>query len=378
MSIASTTNRVQYSITGASSSPLTIPFRYDEPGWLMVFYVADGSQSAQTLVNGADFSLSGNGGEVEGLLTLDASFLATVTNGALTISRFTPALQDLNLQYNQRLPAELLERALDRATMEIQDRDVNPGGIGSRAVMFPLTEPAGNSNVLDIPINRASKVWGGDANGEMVFLNGQELSSLVLGYLGGPPTTADYLAAISAAVPIRVLEPPNTATIAKFGQLAILNLELPYLTVNGLSLSGSPLVVPKLYLNGTVEGKVFYTSDPGSLFPAFSFGWVSSTSRWDLNRFSGLFIRTITSTENVLSPEMVTSWTNIGSITGTAEVDLWPPDAARVWINVGRDDSPPQWVEIITQNSFLSLSETDPEVVGQLFRTGTALQVSQG
>lgn len=379
MSIASATNRAQYPITAASSAPLTIPFRYDEASWLMVFYVADGSQEAVTLVNGADFSLSGDGEAVEGTLTLDAGFLSGVTGGALTISRFTPALQDLNLQYNNRLPAELLERALDRATMEIQDRDVNPGGLGSRAVMFPLTEPAGNSNILDIPQNRVNKFWAGNAEGKMGFINAQEAAQILLGYLGNPPTTAEYLAAVSAIQPIRLMAPPTENTPAQGGQFAF----IPYIPVGVRAFGASdPKWNKYLLYSGILGDRPSYSDTGSNINPKDSLsatGGGLNIWLYSVDNGLGSYSQALAFDSASSPPEITADWIADGEfLIEGLEFENVSDVPGRLWYNSSDTGKPPVWVEIITENSFLSLPTTDPGVLGKLFRTGTALQVSQG
>lgn len=357
MSIASNVTRVQYAVTSASSAPLTIPFRFDEDGWLIVYYVETGSQEAVILSNGSGYIVTGDGVIIEGYLTLNGAFLTSIDSGVLTISRKTPALQNLNLQYSQRLPAELLELELDRLAMAVQDRDLSPNSVGSRAVVFPLTEPPSNSNVLDIAGNRINKFWGGDASGKMVFRNAQEVANLILGYLGGPPSTTDYLSAISAIQPIRLISPPTSATIGQGGQIAFLPYDPSGIRVLGLQnvpdTNGDTGNFPSsVDLYKTANQTYFSSSEsypPGEIYQynCTFFDDPLGDDRWVMN--GTLFAIPVEDSKqfgifadpgNEITPDLA-SWPY------GVTVELLAEKPGRLWFNSAKTGDVPVWIEIL-------------------------------
>lgn len=361
MSVGSDTNRISYDVTSASSSALPVDFRFDDTSWLKVYYVGEDSETAQSLVLGTDYTIGGDGTQITGTVTLTSGFRATITSGQLIIARYFDILQSLDLIYNTRLPAELLERALDRITMAIQDRDLSPDEVGARAIVFPLTEPADHSNVLPIPAARVEKFWGGDANGKMAFYNAQEIATLILAYFGGAPTADDVLAAIAAVAPLRLIEPPTEATIGKLGQLAILPYVATGIRVTGMDqtneLCPADIVLPddgpgasgtRIYL-ASVTPEVFFTCEysPGDTLWAIGC-FLPDDEFQNFLADPGFFI----------TPNLAT-WPD------SVEVSLVEDVPGRMWVNTAETGNTPVWVEIAGTDELLEKADAIPGSIGR-------------
>ncbi len=109
--VGSTTNSAAYAGNGSTSTPYTIPFRYDSASWVAVTLTA-GDGTITDLVQGTDYTLH------VGTFTTSAAHASDTT---VTVWRETPGLQDLSLESNVPLPAISLEAALDRAAMAAED-----------------------------------------------------------------------------------------------------------------------------------------------------------------------------------------------------------------------------------------------------------------
>lgn len=85
--IDSTINLVRYAGNGSTVTPYVIPFRLDDPDWLVVQRAAaDGTVTI--LEVGIDFELAGDGEAAEASMT---TMVAIPNTATLTIARFAPA-----------------------------------------------------------------------------------------------------------------------------------------------------------------------------------------------------------------------------------------------------------------------------------------------
>jgi hypothetical protein len=117
------------------------------------------AKSLRTL--GSDYTVTGAGNDLGGNVTLLVAYPATVI---VTIGRATPLTQLLDLEYNDRLPAQLVEDALDQLTLITQElADI-------KSVVFPRAEPTDYARELPDAILRKGTVLGFDSlTGEAVL-----------------------------------------------------------------------------------------------------------------------------------------------------------------------------------------------------------------
>lgn len=370
--VGTTTNKISYTITSGSSSPLSIPFRFDAEAWVYVVAFEDEGSTVTNLVNGTDYTLGGDGVSSTGTLTLEASYLSGVTDGTrLVIYRIAPALQTLDLQYNTRLPAEALETAIDVLAMANIDRS----NISENAWTFPLSDPDSFASSYQIPPANERKglfpiFQVGD--GKPAYATAEDVAQLILPYFGDAPTAADVLAAISASSPLELSSPPTTVTQGLLGQIAILPAS-PNMQVTGsLTNAGNPIENPLLYYQGIVGDRGAWQSGGGLAT------WSTINNWWLLQVGSFPSFVSWTSTDDVVSPDLVTTWTPGINAGGTPSL-VSSYGEARAWMNFAPTGEVPNWIEIITQNSFTNLPTSDPAVAGRLFLSDTTvLNISQG
>lgn len=157
MSIASTTARISYTLTAADQL-LTVPFYFLEASHLEVLVV--GSPPV-TLALTTDYTVNGAGSEGGGSIKLTGA--GTDIADEVVILRNVPATQLVDYVFNDRFPAEVHEKALDKLTMLAQQRAEGE----SRALRFEKGE------TLDGTLSktsRTSKALAFDANGAPTFI----------------------------------------------------------------------------------------------------------------------------------------------------------------------------------------------------------------
>lgn len=159
MAVARTSTLIQ--LLGNGSTVLSYPtgFVFKAASWLRV-YVSEAGLS-RLLVLGTDYTVTGAGNDLGGNVTTLVAYPATTI---VTIARSTPIIQLLDMEYNDRLPAQLVEDALDQGILISQElADI-------KTLYFPRTEPPNNARELPDAILRRSTVLGFDsATGEAVL-----------------------------------------------------------------------------------------------------------------------------------------------------------------------------------------------------------------
>lgn len=154
MTVASTTTKVSYSGNG-STTVFTVPFYFLAAADLRVILRSGATETVQTLTT--QYTVTGAGVPSGGSVTMLA---APASGTTLTILRNVSPTQETDLLPNDRLPAESLETALDKATMLIQQLDE----VADRALQYPASDAA-VSPTLPAASARASKFLSFDANG---------------------------------------------------------------------------------------------------------------------------------------------------------------------------------------------------------------------
>lgn len=162
MSIATSTAKVQYTLSSAVQA-LPVTFYFLENAHIKAVRARTGVVD-YTMILGTDYTLAGAGDEDGGTLTTIATNLQA--GDKITIKRNVAITQEVNYVYNDKFPAEVHERALDKLTMVTQQLKE----VTDRALQFPESEVAGTGNFLPAASLRAAKILGFDATGNAIEL----------------------------------------------------------------------------------------------------------------------------------------------------------------------------------------------------------------
>lgn len=169
----------QHTGNGSTVTAYATGFPFQEATHLRV-YVTDAAGASTLLSSGTHYSVTGAGDPVGGNVTTVTAYPSTHT---ITIARVTPRTQLLDLEYNDRLPAQLVEDALDKAMLAIQELS------GDRPLRFPATEPIANDIELPDPAARKNTVLGFDtATGEALLMK-LPIATVPI----APPTTGTHV-----------------------------------------------------------------------------------------------------------------------------------------------------------------------------------------
>lgn len=157
MAVSNTTTLVQYVGNNSAVTPYVITFPFEANSWIKCQLLeADGTVT--DLILDTDYTVTGAGGATGNLVTA----IAYDNTHQLTIYREVPLTQALDLVYNDRLPAQLLEDALDKLTY-ISQQLSTLGDPGQKTLKFPISEPTGNDDTLPVPALRLGKYLYFDA-----------------------------------------------------------------------------------------------------------------------------------------------------------------------------------------------------------------------
>ena len=166
MTVSSTTSKASYSGNGTTTA-FTVPFYFLEAADVQVILRSGTTETVQTLTT--NYTVAGAGVTSGGTVTM---LVAPAVGTTLTILRNIEATQETDLVPNDRLPAETLETALDKATMLIQQLDEEIG----RALKFPASD-AVMSAQIPAATARASKFLTFDASGNPVASIGTDATA---------------------------------------------------------------------------------------------------------------------------------------------------------------------------------------------------------
>ncbi|WP_342753731.1 hypothetical protein AAGQ96_12760 [Pantoea sp. MBD-2R] len=145
MTVSSTQSHIEYAGDG-STKVFSIPFRFLQNGDISVM-VADSDGNISTPTNGADFSVSGAGGD-GGVVTFNTAYPSGYN---ILLYRDPPATQETKYYENGKFPAASHEAALDKLTMLIQER-------GWKFDSLALKRPSVFASYYDAEQNRIANV----------------------------------------------------------------------------------------------------------------------------------------------------------------------------------------------------------------------------
>ena len=160
MAVQNTITLTQLTGNGSTTIPYPTGFAFGAAEWLVVLMT--NQFGASVVLNlGTHYTVTGAGNVLGGDVRTVVSYPST---HRLTISRVTPITQLLDLEYNDRLPAQLVEDALDKAALISQEI------AAVKKLTFPQAEPVENDLELPEAFLRKGCVLGFDPlTGEAVL-----------------------------------------------------------------------------------------------------------------------------------------------------------------------------------------------------------------
>lgn len=154
MTLASQTNRQEYTCTGVTT--YAIPFYFIQDADITVYRIT-AAGVASTLTLTADYTLTGAGDPDGGTLTT----VATYSDGELVVTRDLDYTQGLDIVNGDGFRADTLELELDRVVMQIQQLSRKMG----RAFTLADSDTSGASTLLPAPVGGSLIGWSADGTG---------------------------------------------------------------------------------------------------------------------------------------------------------------------------------------------------------------------
>lgn len=136
--ISAETSSVEYAGNASTSTPYSIPFRFDDSSWLDVA-VIDPDTGLTALTEGDDYTVGGDGSAGTGTITTTA---AVANDATLRIRRDSPISQTVDYENATTFPSATHERQMDRLAMQIQDVSREAADNLSRSLRVPDGETA--------------------------------------------------------------------------------------------------------------------------------------------------------------------------------------------------------------------------------------------
>lgn len=158
-----TTSTASVSYTGSGTTgPFTVPFYFLDDSHLLVTKETIATGARSTLVLTTDYTVSGEGEQAGGTVTLVSSLSSSYR---LHIDRNVPLTQTSAYPRNDPFPAATHEQAVNKLTMIDQQQEAKLG----RTLMAPTGE---TPDELPAAVERASKYLAFDANGDPIASTG--------------------------------------------------------------------------------------------------------------------------------------------------------------------------------------------------------------
>jgi hypothetical protein len=169
MTLSSSASRIDYAGNG-STTVFAFP-NYFLADIDLIVVRRDALTGAETvLALGTDYTVAGAGASTGGTVTLA---MPPATGQTLTIRRQLALVQETDFVANDPLSSEVLERAIDRVVMALQQQEE----VQARTLQFPVGDSTSLSTVLPPSNVRASRSFGFNAAGEPVAVDPPVVSS---------------------------------------------------------------------------------------------------------------------------------------------------------------------------------------------------------
>jgi hypothetical protein len=358
MAVSSSTSSSQYSGNGSASEAYPTGFPFLDEEWVRV-EVTTPEAVIIPLELGSGFVVTGAGHPEGGEITTVAAWPADHT---VTIYRSVPLTQLLDLEYNDRLPAALVEQSFDKLTYIVQEIS---NYVASRAIILPRTDPATAANVLPPAELRRDTVLAFNAlTGEPETLTAEYLAQRILELYGLQISSADVLAAMSAIAPLIRASAPGESIPGKTGQLAVVPGGMVMEVSGSLSPAAGGTYVPAGIGEG---GKTTYATGDlrAAMSPAansYSGGVLYYTNVWVLDFWAagvktGAWLGLSSAGKPFPSSSGITWTPAIG--TGVPAITQGQVDGT-IHANLSNElvGSPPQWVRLARASDGLLVLDT--------------------
>ena len=178
MTLATTTNRISYAGNGVTTA-FSYPYRHLTSADLVVVETDDdtGEETVKTITT--HYTHTGVGSATAGYSSATVTFLsAPATGKTITIYRDPALTQGVDLEENDSLPVNEVEKALDKLTMQMQRQNE----LTAWALKFPETETPSETR-LPIESERASKYLGFNSDGEPIATAGTTDATPISSYM---------------------------------------------------------------------------------------------------------------------------------------------------------------------------------------------------
>jgi hypothetical protein len=201
------TNYAPFSyLPGATPIANAIPWQFDDPAHIRVTAVIAATGVRQALASGTGFVIGGNGRTGTGTIISTAPWAA---GDVFEVSRETAQLQQTDLRAHEALPAEDLERSVDRIALRSQEAFAASTLLEARSVRVPQGETVAALPTIASRIASAFGVVGHVGAGLIALLS-----------------AAQVAAAIAPELPANLRGDPggNVAVIGPFSAIGVMTI----------------------------------------------------------------------------------------------------------------------------------------------------------
>lgn len=190
MTVSTTTNSIQYTGNGVTTVfPIPYVFYDDSDLVVTTTVVATGVSTVLTL---SDYTVTGGEGATGSITTNTAVAVGT----RITIERNLPYTQGDDFLEGNVVQAEVIEEAFDRNVILAQQLSADV----ALSLKFPATDPSGLTTDIPSSVDRASKLLGFDASGNVTVLSDSASSAAA----AAASAAAAAASAASIALPLAI------------------------------------------------------------------------------------------------------------------------------------------------------------------------------
>ncbi len=254
MALGENQNKIQYTVTTSNDS-FDFPYKYWADSEIVVTKLASGVES------NPDFTIVATNGDKDngGTVTLGTA----VTSCTITIERIVAIESEANYRRGALSPVSLTEQ-FDKGIAVSQQLAEKVG----RQIKLPTTDPSGLNYEVDSVVNRASKMLGFDASGNITEYSLKDIGSVAADNAAGveilnTSTEADEVTLTITGGKYAIKElADNSVTNAQLDDVGKMVEFTPTIT-QGSALTTSALTAKYTITNNTVFASIDATLNSG-------------------------------------------------------------------------------------------------------------------